>query len=447
MKKWSLQTRITLWYTLFFLLLIGANILIIIGASDTVIEAMAENELRELTDDFAEEIDIENGQIQFDDDDYPNFYEDGVVLVIYQSQAVFAGEVPQTFDANIPVAIGTINRVENGPANWLIYDAPIADDYTVRGFYNTRSSVGIYSEIIQLMVLVAPILLVLAGLGGWIIIRWSLKPVSQMGDVAQIIDATADFKLRVPALESKDDIGKLASIMNRMLDTLEQAYEKEQAFSSNVSHELRTPIAVIKAQTEYLESKIQSSTYAQDFEVIHHQLSHMQMLIEQMLELARLNATKALDLETVDVESVLTMVKESYENLANDKNIQLSVVPLTTPLSLQTHLTFFIRIISNLVDNAIKFTPPGGHVEIKVTQKPSHIIIDVSDTGQGIKEVHQTQIFDALYQVDSARSENRNGIGLGLALTQQMVKRLKGKISVVSKLGKGSTFSVELPMN
>lgn len=447
MKNWSLRKKLIWWYSLFFMLLILTNLLVVFFASDMIIAQNAEENIQEVTEDIARSIDIVGGVVYYDFEDNERFiyFEDGIAFVLYLNDAFYEGQYPANLPEEFPIQPYETQTYESPTGTWFIYDLPLQDNYTLRAFYNYQGGFEVYGDFIRVLAIVAPILLTVSALGGLWIIQKTLKPVRAMAGTAKTIQSSENYSLRLNVPHTHDEIDTLAKTLNQMLTKVEESLQRERDFSANVSHELRTPLAVIQAQTEYLESKLSDPAFQKDFQTINHQLAHMQSLIEQMLELARMNDQTTLDLETVDISGLISSILEDFQANASQKNIDLKPMGLEHSIFLNTHVTFFIRIVSNMIDNAIKFTPDKGVVTLEIRETPSHLTIDVTDTGIGIKPEDQEKIFQALYQVEAARTQSQTGIGLGLALTKQMIQQLGGSITVSSQLKGGTTFTVQLP--
>lgn len=446
MKNWSLRKKLIWWYSLFFMLLIFTNLVIVFFASDTIIAQNAEEDIQEVSVDIAETLDIVGGVVYYDYEDNERFiyFEDGIAYVLYLNDSFYEGQYPANLPDEFPLQPYVTQTYESPTGTWFIYDLPLQDNYTLRAFYNYQGGFEVYGDFLRVLAIVAPILLGVSTLGGLWIIQKTLNPVRAMAQTAQTIQTSENYSLRLAEPHTHDEIETLAKTLNQMLSKVEESLQRERDFSANVSHELRTPLAVIQAQTEYLESKLNDPAFQRDFQTIHHQLSHMHSLIEQLLELARMNDSNALDLETVDVTSLLASIIEDFQPAATQKKITLTGDKNNPPISLNTHITFLIRIVSNLLDNALKFTPEQGTVTLQWRETPTHVIIDVIDTGIGIPPSDQEKIFQVLYQANQARTQNEHGIGLGLALTKHMIQQIGGSITVQSVPTQGSTFTVTL---
>ena len=447
MKKTSITTRITLWYSLFFALLIIVNITVVALASDSILRSSAEREVQEVAEDVLESIEIREGIAYVDDDERFNYFEDGVAFVIYQNGVFLNGQYPANLTPNIPIQSLVVQRFETVDTAWYIYDMPFAENFTLRAFYNDRGGLGLYSDLITTLAILSPLLFTMAGLGGYLIIKRSFKPIRQINETAEQITRDENFQLRVNKSQTNDEVGRLANTINGMLDTIDASFNREKQFSANVSHELRTPLSVIQAQIEYLESKLSpTDMYQKDFEAIKDQLTWMSKMTEQMLELTRFKSSAPIDLEWVNVPVTMESIREGFQQKIKDKSLTYNTTISPKDLDIQTSLTFFVRILNNVIGNAIKFTPHNGQIDIDIQMVNSAIRCTVTDTGIGMNQTDQTKIFDALYQVDSSRNPQTMSLGVGLTMTKEMIQRLKGTIKVTSAPQAGTTFILEWPV-
>jgi two-component system phosphate regulon sensor histidine kinase PhoR len=222
-----------------------------------------------------------------------------------------------------------------------------------------------------------------------------------------------------------------------------------QQFISNVSHELKTPLSSIKAFTEtLLDSPLEDTQLAHRFlGRIDEQANRLHELIQDMLSLARIESGQT-TMETTDVSlaRVIEGCVSEFEDQANAAEVTLVQQTVDPPLQVQAEEEGLQQILRNLLDNAIKYTPPGGHVTIRCQQDNDEAIIEVADTGIGIASQHHDRLFERFYRVDKARSRELGGTGLGLAIVKHLVQAMKGSVNLKSQPGKGSRFLVRLPL-
>mgnify|MGYP002624070182 CR=1 FL=1 len=220
-------------------------------------------------------------------------------------------------------------------------------------------------------------------------------------------------------------------------------------FVANVSHELKTPLASIKAYAETLRlGAINDTEHNVGFVTrIEEEANRLSGLITDMLQIARIEShQQAFSIEAVDLQAQVETCVHNMAGRAGPKEIALQITPPTDPVYALADEDAVQTILTNLLDNAIKYTPDGGKVTIGWKQLGDHVVLTVEDTGMGIEPEHQNRIFERFFRVDRARNRDSGGTGLGLSIVKHLVQALEGTVSVNSKLGQGSRFEVALPI-
>ncbi len=291
----------------------------------------------------------------------------------------------------------------------------------------------------------ALVIVVLAGIGGLFLANRALKPVDRITRTARDIgEHDLSQRIEVP---SNDELGRLASTLNKMIERLESAFERQRQFTADASHELRTPLAVIQAESTLALAKERAEIeYRKSLEMVSLETSHMAAIIEKLLFLARSDSGKEpLNLEEVNLRKLLTDLISDLDVLALDKGLKLNFHP-TADLKVKGDRVKLRQLFLNLLENAIKYTPDGGSISTSVIRQEKTAMVAISDTGIGIPSEHLPHIFERFYRVDKARSRAEGGAGLGLAIAKNIAEIHGGKIEVESQVGKGSTFTVSLPL-
>ena len=298
---------------------------------------------------------------------------------------------------------------------------------------------------LRLIIVVAlPVVVALLVLGGYALTRRWLKPLDLM--VAQANRITAeDLGRRLPVVNPHDELGQLAEVFNVTLDRLEESFVTLDRFVADASHELRTPLTTLRNVGEV--GLRRSRTVEEYREIIGSMLEEahrLQLLTQRLLELASTEGD-APRVERVPVrldELVLRCVGE-LGILAENKSQRFL---LETPeCTAQTDAVLLRQAIQNLVDNAIKYSPVGTTIQIKVREAGDHWVIEVTDEGPGIGVVHRSRLTARFFRPDSARDRERGGFGLGLALTKAYLRLLGGTVEYAPAPGGGSTFRLTLP--
>jgi len=297
-----------------------------------------------------------------------------------------------------------------------------------------------------ILLLVAPLLLIGAGLGGYLISRRALNPVDRITAAAESISiSNLSDRLGVP--KTSDELQRLSETLNRMLSRLNSAVQRISQFTADASHELRAPISLIRATAELaVHHKRTNDEYHEDMVQILAESERTSRLIDSLLLLARADAGGAeLQHELTDVSTSVREATDQARTLAANKRIEM-VTELDGPIVVHGDGEALRRLSFILVDNAIKYSPEGGRVQVGLRAVDGKAVITVSDSGIGISESDLPHIFDRFWRADKVRSRATGGAGLGLSIARWIVDEHHGTIEVESKSGQGSTFSARMPL-
>lgn len=291
-----------------------------------------------------------------------------------------------------------------------------------------------------------PLILLLASVGGYVLARKSLSPISLMDQQTRRIKADS-LSSRLDVKNKRDELGGLATTINDLLVRLENSFKQQQRFVADASHELRTPLAVLRGETEVaLAQPRRIDEYKASLNLIKDEAEQLSRIVEDLFILARQPFdAPAIMRERVSLDKVVGECARAAQVLAARKDLKLTV-NASKPLSLIGDDELLQRMILNLLDNAVKYTPAGGEVSLDLAAHNGDARITVRDTGIGIPEKDQPHIFDRFYRVDKARSRAMGGAGLGLSIAHWIAEAHGGTISVESQTGRGSAFTVELPI-
>ncbi len=448
MKKWTIKIKIIFWYTLFFALLIIFDFYFLQSTTTRVLTEQASTTVRDATIEVADMVKIEDDGIYLkedDDEERFNYYHDGVLFLVYKNNTVSFGNIPDQFDGSSEIRFNQVQSLEANGAYWLVYDIQIEDGYILRGIYDMNSVMNSIRQVIRVAGIISPIIVLIAGIGGYIIIKRSFKPIQEIYKTAAVIKDEEDFSKRIRTSDSKDEVYALADMVNQMLDQVEESINREKQFSSNVSHELRTPLTVIRAQAEYVLKKTESAKQKAEIQTIIHQISYMENIVNQLLEITRTKQLSNNDMELVDLYELTNYTLDSFVPKMNEKKITYNIQKPEFSTNIFCNQTMMIRVFSNLIANAIKYNKESGKIEIEFLLDKHNIVVLVKDNGLGISKEHISKIFDAFYRVDEARTQNDYSLGLGLALVKEVVRIHGGDIGVESTETSGTTFKVVLP--
>jgi heavy metal sensor kinase len=270
-------------------------------------------------------------------------------------------------------------------------------------------------------------------------------PVRRMVAVTKRITAE-DLSLRLESVESQDEIGELADTLNSMIARLERSFQQIRQFSGDVSHELKTPLTELKCNAEVVLRKQRTSKeYQTALQNVIEDADHLQKIIEDLLLLARMDShSQPFTFTRLALYEVFFQVFEHLHPLAQQKGLALEFQKMEN-VFINGDSSLLNHVFTNLITNAIQYTPSGGKVTFALHQQASQAILTITDTGIGIPEQALPNIFDRFYRVEQSRSHETGGSGLGLAIAQHIVDAHGGTIEVKSTIGKGTTFQVVLP--
>jgi heavy metal sensor kinase len=295
------------------------------------------------------------------------------------------------------------------------------------------------------MAAVLPLALVSAGGGGWLLARRALKPVDHMVEAAHRISAE-HLSERLHTTGSDDELDRLAHTLNDMLGRLDAAFQQVRQFSADASHELQTPLTILKGELEVaLRTPRSPAEYQRVLTSALEECERLVRLVEGLLLLARADAGMLrMDRQPVDLDQLAVEVFEQAQILAKSHAVTLCLDSIA-PLTMQGDRVHLRRLLFNLIDNAIKYTPPGGRVALALGREEGWAMLQVSDTGIGLAPEEQAKIFQRFYRAANAPLQSEGGSGLGLCIAQSIAEAHGGRIRVESTPGHGSTFTVHLP--
>ena len=441
-KRLSIKTRVTLWYTTLLAVLVGLVAAAVLVMSDSMEEMQAKKILENAVNHAADLMVYDGTDVTFLEP--VDTYEDGIYLLFYDENYQFLdGSWPRKFPNGIDAANRAFQAVRQGNTTYYVYDHLLefeSGGVWIRGIYEAIGTQFILDSVVRVILIALPTLVVLAALGGWLITRNAFRVVDELRQQADSISGGQDLSRRIPVNGERDELYHLAGTLNRMFDRLEDSFQAEQQFISDVSHELRTPTAVILAECQYALGAEQAEQTAA-LEVIQRQGKRMSRMTEEMLTLSRMERgqTQLAREETDLTELVEVICEDQQELLPEHLTLRWELEPVTA----EVHQDMMIRLVINLLNNAVRYAKS----EILVTLTCHHdtVTLTVADDGVGIEPEHQKRIFQRFYQVDGARARKSGGLGLGLAMCDQIIRQHGGRISVESTPGEGSRFFVTFP--
>jgi two-component system, OmpR family, sensor kinase len=305
------------------------------------------------------------------------------------------------------------------------------------------------AALLQSMLLIGPVILAGAVVVGYWLAGTSLRPLEGVMDEVEAISDGRSLHRRLAVPISGDEMARLALTVNRMLARLEQSFGSLHRFTADASHELKTPLMVLRAGVERaLVHPAVPAEILQSLDETLAQINQMSEMVENLLTLARADEGRApLAVEVCDLRDVIGDVAETAGMLGESAGITVTSTMPAVPITMAVDRHRIREMLLNLVTNAIKYTQAGGTVALGLSQEDGSVVFTVADTGIGIAPGDLPHIFDRFWRADPARSRtgDRPGTGLGLAITKWIAEAHGGSITVQSRPGRGSLFTVRLP--
>lgn len=296
-----------------------------------------------------------------------------------------------------------------------------------------------------ILAILIPLVVVITSFGGYLMASRALAPVQEITNRAREIQAK-NLDQRLDIKTSDVELQNLVNTLNAMMERLNQAFLSMQRFTADVSHELKTPLTIMAGTIEVaLNQERNPLEYREAMQTVLDEINRLSRIVHDLLLLSSYESGKPnLKTERIDLADLIKKIVEMVGPLAEDKEIE-TVLRLNARPTILGDPSQLSQVVINLLDNALKNTPSHGRIEITLDNTNQTSVLTISDTGGGIPALELPNIFERFYQVDEARSGENRGIGLGLSIAKTIVEMHDGKISVQSKEGGGTVFSVILP--
>jgi heavy metal sensor kinase len=301
------------------------------------------------------------------------------------------------------------------------------------------------SRYMTILVVLVPLAVGLAAVGGALVARRALRPVDTMSLTARRITAE-DLTQRLPLRGTGDELDRLAETLNAMLARLEDAFAEVRRFAADAAHELRTPLTVLRGEIEVaLRGERSPDEYRRVLQSSLEEVERLTHLAEDLLLLSRFSVTVSAPRQRVELEPLVVDALDVGTQLAHRRGVSIASTALM-PASVVGDAAALRRALLNLIDNAVKYTPPGGKIEVSLIRGDRTASIVVRDTGIGIAPGDQNRIFQPFVRLESARESTEGGAGLGLSIARSIVMAHGGELLLESTPGSGSTFTIRLPL-
>ncbi|MDB4900631.1 MAG: two-component histidine kinase [Gemmatimonadetes bacterium] len=325
----------------------------------------------------------------------------------------------------------------------------VADQtFTIVALQVGLSERSILATFLQATAIAIPLALVCAGLGGYFLARRSFAPVVDMGRRASAIDSES-LDARLAVRNTGDEMDELATVFNDMLGRLERSFVQQRQFMADASHELRTPLASLRAEASVTLSQARTNhEYETSLEQVRDEARRLSAIVDDLFTIARLDAEDhILQRQEFYLEEVVMQCVGRLHSLAQDRGLSLTFLP-SVEARCSGDPDLVDRIITNLLDNATKYTPRGGSVRIELERAGDRHLVRVSDDGTGIPLEAQSRVFDRFFRADEARTRpatRTGGAGLGLSIAWRIARAHGGDLVLTSSNGQGSVFTLTLP--
>lgn len=449
MKRLSIKTKITAWYTLAMLIVSMIALSVMVSTTKNVLEREEVGMLINIVNGSARRVFAGNEKLEYAHDF--RHLDGGVYIVLYDENGNnISGEFPDNFTDD---GINNGKRVRtlkgNDNKKYHVYETeffiPNYGKVVIKGIKDTVGSDRILKSIMRNNLMIYLLITIVAAAGGFVIIKKALKPVEKISATAKKISESSNLSQRIALGDGKDEMYVLANTFDDMLNKIEHTFEKEKQFTSDASHELRTPVSVIMSECEYAQScDLTKEEYGETIEVITRQAERMTSLISQLLTISRMdrNAQKV-NFEEFDLSELLEIVCDEQIEI-HEKNIRLELKK-EDDISICADKSLVARLMINLISNAYKYGKDGGKIEVLLIKEKDEAVLSVEDDGIGIAEKDIDKIWDRFYRADTSRTDNES-MGLGLAMVKQIAQAHGGTAEVCSILEKGTKFTVKIPI-
>lgn len=459
----TLRVRFSLWTA--GLLLAGLVIfgLFVYANMSYSLSAAVDETLRVVTAQLLAEVEVRRGELisvehSIDDPQYEELREQGLSILVWnqngdlvQQYGPYSDLPPPRLDMSASNSMGEFSTATEPTTKdqIRIFDSQVFADNQVVGTLqvaqNLKNVRRVLDRLSIALLIGGPLVVMMAGVGGYFLAARALAPIDKITGTARQISAQ-DLSARLSLPETDDEVGRLAATFDSMLTRLDDAFRRERQFTADASHELRTPLAAMQTIiASTLTRRRDVTEYEQALSDLGQEAEHMTLLTQGLLQLARQDsALQPARLERIDLAILLKDVLASLAPLAEDRGLRLVDRLPDDDLIMMGDSDGLIRLFVNLIENAIKYTTKGT-IEISAlppTNTHESMAITVRDTGVGIAPEHLPHIFDRFYRIDKSRSTN--GTGLGLAIAKNIARAHGGDIAVQSKVGEGTTFTVQL---
>lgn len=449
MNKKSLKVKITLWYLLIITaisLAVASGMMalsqgiIINDVKDSVISSVNNLEAKVYEETFGfKTFDIKNSQMPLH-----ILYSKGTQTAIYdENKNLIFGSAPYGIDNIVSFSDKSLRVETHNNTSYYVYDKKLEvseDQYLwIKGIASLSDKTSFLDVAMSNNFIIVICFLLIAGLGGYLIVNKALSPVNKISETANSIINTNNLSQRINIDSGDDEIHVLAKTVDKMLDKIESSFAKEQQFTSDASHELRTPIAVIMSECEYAEECVNDvDEYKEVVSSIKNQAQKMSNLVSELLAISRMDNDKmAINIEETNLSELLDVVCDEQiatknQTIKLEKHIEENIIEYVDPL-------LITRLFINIISNAYQYSEDDTTIKVYLHQIDGKTVFSVQDQGIGIEQENLEKIWDRFYQSDASRSKDSSG--LGLPMVKWIADKHNIKIDVQSTINKGTQFT------
>lgn len=413
-------------YSFFMVLVTCLCLAVLFSLSGNEILTSAQMHLRERVQESADEIELEDGEFEIDSDFYS--LDNNAYLALYDTGGNFLyGKVPPGLEQAPQFEDGKIQTVKSGTEQWYVYDVQYemenGQEFYIRGVVSVTETQKEFLIAVRFAVILLPLTVILTALIGYRLIRRTLLPVRQMTETVQEIQKDGDLSRRIGVSQDtgKDEFYQLAGTFDGMLESLAQC--EASLNRTDLSEEQRKEILLIRKKA-----------------------GEMSQMISQLLLLSRADqGRQQLNKEEINISELTEIIVEEQKMLAQRRKIEVHT-EIEPDITGYLDESFYIRMLDNLISNAVSYGKEGGNIKVTLHQIPSGVQGTVEDDGIGISRDDQVHIWERFYRVDASRTGKEEGShsGLGLSMVKWIAQAHVGNVRVESELGKGSCFTFEL---
>lgn len=462
----SLRVRLTLWYGTALAIILSLFGVVLYAVMERALKERVDRSLKEAASALVRSLDEHRfGPFLLFEDFSRDFPELAVLDKFFQifgstgkitikSPNISSREIPLSQTALGAALLGqsTLESVKFGSDPPLrMISVPIAHGGTLVNIVQVGMSLQSVEQaldrLLTILLVSGPLAVLVSLVGGWFLAGRALRPVEAITAAAERI-AGGDLTQRLAVPPSHDEIGRLAATFNKMVGRLEASFRQVRQFSMDASHELRTPLTVLKGETELALRRPRSAEdYRQVLESGLEEIDRMTRIVEELLFLSRLDLGEIkMEAKPVRLDLLLEDVRRQAAVLGQEQDIQITLGTVEPAEVLGDELRLR-ELLLNLVDNAVKYSKPGGKVELGLRCEGRTARMSIMDRGIGIAPEEQERIFDRFYRTEAARAYRQTGTGLGLSISKWIAEVHHGRIEVWSRPGEGSVFTVVLPLS